>query len=90
MTHWEAPQVRAPGRIILDLWKDARTDADLKRTDLSLESIYRSEFSTIVRRSESEASKVYELAPGRLPMFTSWCQRCMMPLDSVCRESTAS
>jgi DNA polymerase I len=29
---------------------------------------------------------VYELAIERLPMFASWCERCMMPLDSVCRE----
>ena len=84
VTHWRAPQVRAPGRIILDLWKDARTDADLKRTDLSLDSIYRKEFST--EGKKSEAVKVYELAVERLPMFASWCERCMMPLDSVCRE----
>lgn len=86
VTHWRAPQVRAPGRIILDLWKDARTDADLKRTDLSLDSIYRSEFSTMGQGPASEAAKVYALAVERLPMFTSWCERCMMPLDSVCRE----
>jgi DNA polymerase elongation subunit (family B) len=84
VTHWKAAQVRSPGRIILDLWKDARTDADLKRTDLSLDSIYRKEFS--MEGKKSEAVKVYELAAGRLPMFTSWCERCMMPLDSVCRE----
>jgi DNA polymerase elongation subunit (family B) len=84
ITHWQAAQVRAPGRIILDLWKDARTDADLKRTDLSLDSVYGREFSPAGQRSE--AAKVYELAAERLPMFTSWCSRCMMPLDSVCRE----
>lgn len=90
ITHWRAPQVRAPGRLIMDLWKDARTDADLKRTDLSLGSIYDKEFSgehaAAKHLPESEAVKVYRLAAERLPMFTSWCRRCMMPLDSVCRE----
>ncbi len=86
VTHWRAPQVRAPGRIVMDLWKDARTDADLKRTDLSLDAIYRTEFSTMAQKPASDAAKVYELATGRLPMFASWCERCMMPLDSVCRE----
>jgi DNA polymerase, archaea type len=84
ITHWQAAQVRAPGRIVLDLWKDARTDADLKRTDLTLRSVYDTEFSGAPEKSE--AAKVYELARERLPMFASWCQRCMMPLDSVCRE----
>lgn len=84
ITHWQAAQVRAPGRVILDLWKDARTDADLKRTDLSLDSVYDKEFTRPGKKSE--AVKVYELATERLPMFTSWCQRCLMPLDSVCRE----
>ncbi|HTY89799.1 MAG TPA: DNA polymerase domain-containing protein [Methanocella sp.] len=84
ITHWQAAQVRAPGRVILDLWKDARTDADLKRTDLTLDSVYDKEFSG--HAEKSEAARVYELAVERLPMFTSWCQRCMMPLDSVCRE----
>ncbi len=84
VTHWQAPQVRTPGRILLDLWKDARTDADLKRTDLSLDSIYRKELGGA--QEKSVAAKVYELARERLPMFTSWCERCMMPLDSVCRE----
>jgi DNA polymerase elongation subunit (family B) len=84
ITHWQAAQARAPGRILLDLWKDARTDADLKRTDLSLDSVYDKEFSC--QAEKSAAARVYELAVERLPMFTSWCQRCMMPLDSVCRE----
>jgi DNA polymerase elongation subunit (family B) len=82
--HWRASQVRAPGRVIMDLWKDARTDADLKRTDLSLYAIYRAEFGD--KAAYSEASMVYGLARERLPMFLSWCERCMMPIDSVCRE----
>ncbi len=84
VTHWRSPQVRAPGRIVLDLWKDARTDADLKRTDLSLDSVYRAEFSAAGEKSE--AARVYGLAVERLPMLASWCERSMMPLDSVCRE----
>lgn len=83
VSHWQAPQVRAPGRITMDLWKDARTDADLKRTDLSLGGVYGAEFE---ERGKSEVAMVYRLARERLPMFTSWCDRCMMPLDSVCRE----
>jgi DNA polymerase elongation subunit (family B) len=85
ITHWRAPQARAPGRIILDLWKDARTDADLKRTDLSLESVYGKEFSS-AGEGKGDVVKVYELAAERLPMLASWCERCMVPLDSVCRE----
>ncbi|MCD1295589.1 DNA polymerase [Methanocella sp. CWC-04] len=82
--HWRARQVRAPGRVIMDLWKDARTDADLKRTDLSLDAVYEAEFGDNVPCAEAE--KIYRLAKERLPMFLSWCERCMMPLDSVCRE----
>ena len=84
VTHWRSPQVRAPGRVIMDLWKDARTDADLKRTDMSLDSIYRQEVGDA--KCQSEAAMVYRVARERLPMFTSWCGRCMMPLDSVTRE----
>ncbi len=84
ISHWRSPQVRAPGRIIMDLWKDARTDADLKRTDMSLDSIYRQEVGEAAM--VSEAAMVYRVAQERLPMFTSWCERCMMPLDSVTRE----
>ena len=32
------------------------------------------------------AAMVHRLARERLPMLLSWCQRCLMPLDSVCRE----
>lgn len=67
-----------------DLWKDVRTDADLKRTDMSLDSIYRQEIGDFGRRSG--AAMVYRVAQERLPMFASWCERCMMPLDSVTRE----
>jgi DNA polymerase elongation subunit (family B) len=84
ITHWRADQVRAPGRAVFDLWRDARTDADMKRTDLSLDSIYDAEFDGDPH--DSEAAMVYRLARERLPMFTAWCQRCMMPLDTVCRE----
>jgi DNA polymerase elongation subunit (family B) len=84
ITHWRANQVRAPGRVVFDLWRDARTDADMKRTDLSLDSIYDAEFDGDPH--DSEAGMVYRLARERLPMFTAWCQRCMMPLDTVCRE----
>jgi DNA polymerase elongation subunit (family B) len=84
ISHWRSPQVRAPGRVIMDLWKDARTDADLKRTDMRLDSIYGNEFGN--SGSPSEAAMIYRLARERLPMFTSWCERCMMPLDSVTRE----
>ncbi|WP_424359842.1 DNA polymerase domain-containing protein [Methanocella sp. MCL-LM] len=81
--HWQAKQVRAPGRILLDLWKDARTDADLKRTGLDLDDVYGAEFH---ESRKSPASMVYDLARERLPMLMSWCHRCLMPLDSVCRE----
>lgn len=81
--HWQAKQVRAPGRILLDLWKDARTDADLKRTGLDLDDVFGAEFH---EKRNSPASMVYDLARERLPMLASWCQRCLMPLDSVCRE----
>jgi DNA polymerase I len=97
--HWQARQVRAPGRILLDLWKDARTDADLKRTGLELDDIFGAEFhdqqgtppcrkqgTPPCRSRKSPASMVYDLATERLPMLMSWCQRCLMPLDSVCRE----
>ena len=84
ISHWQSPQVRAPGRIIIDMWKDARTDADLKRTDMSLDSIYRQEIGDLDRCSG--AAMVYRVAQERLPMFASWCERCMMPLDSVTRE----
>lgn len=85
VTHWQAAQVRAPGRVVLDLWKDARTDADLKRTDLSLGSVYGREFAGS-GGAGGAAARVYGLAVERLPMFASWCRRCMMPMDSVCRE----
>lgn len=81
--HWQAKQVRAPGRILLDLWKDARTDADLKRTGLDLDDVFGAEFH---ERRTGPASMVYDLAKERLPMLASWCHRCLMPLDSVCRE----
>lgn len=84
ITHWRTRQVRSPGRVILDLWKDARTDADLKHTGMSLDSVYEAEFG--IRSTVTKAEKVYMLARERLPMLTSWCERCMMPLDSVCRE----
>ncbi len=81
--HWQAKQVRAPGRVIMDLWKDARTDADLKRTGLTLNSVFGAEFSNV---EATPAAMVHRLAQERLPMLLSWCQRCLMPLDSVCRE----
>ncbi len=81
--HWQAKQVRAPGRILMDLWKDARTDADLKRTGLDLDDVFDAEFHS---KKTGPASMVYDLARERLPMLMSWCQRCLMPLDSVCRE----
>ena len=81
--HWQARQVRAPGRIVLDLWKDARTDADLKRTGLKLGDVFSAEFGGAGR---TPAAMVHRLARERLPMLLSWCQRCLMPLDSVCRE----
>lgn len=84
VSHWRVNQIRAPGRMVLDLWKDARTDADLKRTDLSLKSVYNAG-----RRASCDktgASMVYDMARERLPMFISWSERCMMPVDSVCRE----
>ncbi len=46
--HWQAKQVRTPGRVFLDLWKDARTDADLKRTGLKLGDVFRAEFGSAV------------------------------------------
>jgi DNA polymerase elongation subunit (family B) len=82
--HWQAKQVRAPGRVLLDLWKDARTDADLKRTGLKLGDVFGAEFNA--DRGRSPAAMVHALARERLPMLLSWCQRCLMPLDSVCRE----
>jgi DNA polymerase I len=81
--HWQAKQVRTPGRVIMDLWKDARTDADLKRTGLTLDSVFGAEFSNV---EATPAAMVHRLAQERLPMLLSWCQRCLMPLDSVCRE----
>jgi len=84
ITHWRADQVKAPGRVVFDLWRDARTDADMKRTDLSLDSIYDTEFDD--GSHDGEAAMIYRLARERLPMFTAWCERCMMPLDTVCRE----
>ena len=81
--HWQAKQVRAPGRVLLDLWKDARTDADLKRTGLKLGDVFGAEFGG---DRATPASMVYRLALERLPMLLSWCQRCLMPLDSVSRE----
>ncbi len=86
--HWQAKQVRTPGRVIMDLWKDARTDADLKRTGLTLNSVFGSEFckATDASSAATPAAMVHRLAQERLPMLLSWCQRCLMPLDSVCRE----
>ncbi len=86
--HWQAKQVRTPGRVIMDLWKDARTDADLKRTGLTLDSVFGAEFSkaTDASSAATPAAMVHRLARERLPMLLSWCQRCLMPLDSVCRE----
>ena len=84
MSHWRAAQVRAPGRIVFDLWRDARTDADLKKTDLSLNSIFNLEFGD--EHLDGDAPMIYQLVRERLPMFTSWCERCAMPLDTVCRE----
>jgi DNA polymerase I len=81
--HWQAKQVRAPGRVLLDLWKDARTDADLKRTGLKLGDVFDAEFGGA---RATPAAMVHRLARERLPMLLSWCQRCLMPLDSVSRE----
>jgi DNA polymerase elongation subunit (family B) len=81
--HWQAKQVRAPGRVLLDLWKDARTDADLKRTGLKLGDVFDAEFGG---DRATPAGMVHRLARERLPMLLSWCQRCLMPLDSVSRE----
>jgi DNA polymerase elongation subunit (family B) len=86
--HWQAKQVRTPGRVFLDLWKDARTDADLKRTGLKLGDVFRAEFGGTESGGarSTPATMVHRLARERLPMMLSWCHRCLMPLDSVSRE----
>lgn len=76
------PQAAAPGRVVLDLWRDARTDAELKRTDLSLGAACRAALG----EERDDVDALWQLASLRLSMLLDWSTRSKVPLADVCRQ----